>query len=240
VKSPSTAVPKRTSLSKINPKNLDVHSFFDKMPGASSVVETFEHAIESSGARLMSRRDKVYSDAREQGHALGYSEGHEAGFATGRIDAYRQTESDRQALIDTQIHDYVEFCRNSADQFRQAADEWFTKSEEALAGVAIIIAERLLRRQLDADPQAIVAITREAIQEITHATTARITVNPYDAKFLEGHQDALLAASTSLKSIEIICDANVRAGCIIQTDGGSVDATLDTHLRKLIEEVLSR
>ena len=154
-------------MSKINPANLEVHSFFDKVPEAGSVVETFEHAIESSGARLMSRRDKVYSDAREQGHALGYSEGHEAGFATGRIDAYRQTESDRNALIENQIHDYVEFCKATAEQFKQASDEWFLKAEEELAGVAIIIAERLLRKQLDADPQAIIAITREAIQEIT-------------------------------------------------------------------------
>jgi len=188
----------------------------------------------------MSRRDKVYSDAREQGHALGYSEGHESGFATGRIDAYRQTESDRQALIDTQIHDYVEFCRTSSEQMRQAMEEWFVKSEESLAGLAVVIAERLLRRELDSDPQAIVAITREAIQEITHATTARITVNAYDAKFLEGHQDSLLAASTSLKTIEIISDPTVRAGCTIQTDGGSVDATLERHLRALIEEVLKR
>ena len=66
--------------------------------------------------------------------------------------------------------------------------------------------------------------------EVTHSRTARLRVNPLDAHTVLQYRDELLAATRSLESIEVIADPAVSGGCVIETDGGTVGASIETQL----------
>ena len=46
-----------------------------------------------------------------------------------------------------------------------------------------------------------------------------------------------MTIASSLRNVEFVADPTVTAGCVIETDGGVVDATVDTKLATLDEEM---
>ncbi len=68
---------------------------------------------------------------------------------------------------------------------------------------------------------------------MTHSRHARIRLNPFDGAILQNHRTELLAASGSLRDIELVDDPTIVGGCVIETEGGLVDATTETRLELL-------
>lgn len=237
MKSVLTEVRRKSSLSKLNPQHLSVASYFDQLPVEEPEVSTFEQAMESTGAKLMSRRDRIYQEAYSSGHAAGFAEGFAEGKKLGEIEAFRQTAEERSQIIESQIATFAEALDSMGEAMHRAIADWFENAEPELANIAVLIAEKLIRRELKQDPLAIVEIVKQTLQEITHASSARILVNPQDVRFLDGREQELLAAAGSIRSIEFVPDETVHAGCLIQTEGGSVDARIEVHLKNLIKEL---
>src|ERR1019366_2662249 len=89
-------------------------------------------------------------------------------------------------------------------------------------------------RELELDRSTILEIVRSGMLEVTHSRTARLRVNPLDAHTLMKYRDELLASTRSLSSIEVIADPAVSGGCIIETDGGTVGASVETQLEVVL------
>jgi flagellar assembly protein FliH len=172
---------------------------------------------------------------REEAKQRGFTEGYEEGFALGREQGRtRAYEEASEATAE-------EICRiaGELDQLGQdmhaALNEWYRQSEESLARLSVEIARRLVAKELETSEEAILSITREALEEVTHAATARIKVNPAHSAILENYIDQFQSLAPSLKSIEIVDDPSVGSGCVIETDGGVVDASIESKLRNIVE-----
>ena len=101
-----------------------------------------------------------------------------------------------------------------------------------------MIAERIIRRELELAPETVLTMAREAIAEVNHSSRVKILVNPQDRPFLEGYQDKLKQVSSSVESIELVDDPNISSGVMIVTEGGNIDVRVETHLRNLLERIL--
>lgn len=180
---------------------------------------SFRAAAEREG------RDHGYSEGREQGVA----EGREAGFNQGRDEALAQfgrEHSEQLARLATdlqQLHGRIE----------SAVAEWANQAQAELETLGIQVAEKLLAAQLTLDRAVIIETAREALRQITETGRARIRVNPFDSPILQGCRDDLLAATASLRGIEIVDDVTILGGCIVETDRGVVDARPETKLEIL-------
>ena len=108
-------------------------------------------------------------------------------------------------------------------------------SEEA-ARLALAICSSIIGEQVRVDPNTVGKIARRALQESIVGDTVSIVVNPDD-------QHAIAAAQPDLKKISggaqvsIEIDPSIaRGGCIIRTEFGEVDATIEA----LVESVAVR
>lgn len=111
---------------------------------------------------------------------------------------------------------------------KNTVSEWQAGLESPLASLAVVIATQILGRELTLDPDAVIGIARQAVGEVTHASTARIRVNPFQAPVVRARQSDILAASVSLRSVEkVVDDPTITSGCVIESDGGTVDAQID-------------
>ncbi len=117
------------------------------------------------------------------------------------------------------------------NEFREA-----TKGETL--GLALAIAERILRKHVEQDPQLALIATREALQWV--GATAKITVR-LGTKDFENHHDAISdlldelhpTADTNVVADDSISDGGVR----IDTEFGSIDQTIETQLHRVEEEL---
>lgn len=176
---------------------------------------------------------RAHQQAREAGYQEGFAEGMETGLACG----IAQSIEEARAMREAELQAFVSDLNALRDDAAAAIGRWYKEAECALAQLATMIAAKVITKELATDPELVLAMTREAIQEVTHASSARIRANIADAPALTQHRDELAALAPSLRNVEIIEDPAVRAGCIIETDGGVVEATVEQKLLRALEEL---
>jgi flagellar biosynthesis/type III secretory pathway protein FliH len=125
-----------------------------------------------------------------------------------------------------------------AGEARRAVEE----ARPQLVALALRVAEKILRRRLDEQPDAIVPMVEEALEAARGYRGGHLVVrvNPADAPALEGFRQRLLERDGRWKSLEIAAiEGMARGGCRIETDFGTIDASVETQLAAM-EQLLLR
>lgn len=174
------------------------------------------------GSSRGARKDVV----RGENFQRGYAEGFEQGVEEGRQAGMAEFERSHSVLLEA----FAAELQARADQIDVAFEAWCHSLENPLAEMAAAIAARIVARELQTDPAVILEITRAAIVDVTHATTARIRLNPFDSPTVRERAADLQMASASLRSVEVVDDPAILGGCVIETDGGSVDARVEAMI----------
>lgn len=167
------------------------------------------------------QREEVRRLAREEGYAEGFREG----LAAGEALAHREAEERYSEEIAT-------FAATLADQERAFA-EFIGECERQLAALAIVIAERLVRRELEHSREAAFDIARDVVSQVRDGAKIRVRVNPLDASLLEGRRHELLESCSGLKTLEVVVDPSIHAGCLVETDAGLIDGRIEAAFERL-------
>jgi flagellar biosynthesis/type III secretory pathway protein FliH len=119
-----------------------------------------------------------------------------------------------------------------------ARAEWLENWQHAAVDLAVAIAERIVRRELEQDPQLAVVWVRDALELAAGASEIAILLNPDDQEVLAPHVESLAAGVARIASPTVVADTSVTpGGCVIRTKHGIIDARLETQLRRLADEM---
>lgn len=103
------------------------------------------------------------------------------------------------------------------------------RAERDVVQLALLIAKRVLHRQLSVDENALTAIARVAFERLTRSETYTITVHP---RFAPSIVSALPASQTG--RVEIKPDPDCAQGTlIIHSAEGVIDASVDAQLEEI-------
>lgn len=175
-------------------------------------------------ARTELEIEELKAQAREQGFAEGRIEGvpvgHREGYEAGYEEGLRRRAEETNALL---------------TRVEGALEVWFKNAEPGLAQLAVLISQRIISKELTTEPETIMSMVKEAVSEVTHATCATIRVRISDKDLLETRRQEILSSAPSLKELIIVDDPDLVGGCMIETDGGVVDATVDMKFNVLLE-----
>jgi flagellar assembly protein FliH len=118
-------------------------------------------------------------------------------------------------------------------------DRWLTEWEGTAVRLAAAIAERLIKRQLDLNPEIVREMIRSALELAAGSSQIKLKVNAEDAALLGGHASEVVGALASCGNAEIVPDGTLsRGSCVIETRHGTIDARLDTLLERIVSELL--
>ncbi len=106
--------------------------------------------------------------------------------------------------------------------------------------LAVEIAEKIIGRALEADPQMVASVLERAKREVAEAKQVRIWLNPADHKVLaETCPELIKIGSETGRTIEVVTSDDVsRGGCHLETEMGLVDATLPTQIEEIRRQLL--
>lgn len=161
----------------------------------------------------------------------------------------------------TQIQASVQAVRDQAvkdghqEGYERGLGEWLKETQrvhEGLKGfvdqarpqlvrLALRVAEKILRQKLEMSPETVVPMIDEALRSVRAQQQARIIirVNPADQPMLESRRQRWLERFPSIASLDIVADDTLqRGGCRLETDFGSVDATIETQIRVIERHLL--
>lgn len=173
---------------------------------------------------------RAVDEAKAQGFAQGQAEGFEAGRTAGYQAGFEQAYVEASNQQAEAVRAFVAELQRVHDQLEESIAEWYVASEAEMEKLGVKVAEHLISAQLQLDRTIVIETTKNALRQITDANRARIRVNPFDSVILTSAREEILAASASLHGVEIVGDESISGGCIVETERGVVDATLDTRL----------
>jgi flagellar assembly protein FliH len=218
---------------------------FEATQPFSSLLTPLPNRIATSKDRKNLRPHEMLELAREEAHAEGYAagfaegaakgyeQGHVKGFQSGYADGTARAERERQELL----AEFLLELQGVRDDLQLNIDHWFRESEERMTDLSLVILRTVLHAELQISREVALELVKEALAEVTHSSQARIRINPFDLPVLAQHRDELLTASSSLRGIEFLADPSVTGGCIVETDGGVIDASTDSRLRRFADEL---
>ena len=117
---------------------------------------------------------------------------------------------------------------------RMEHEQFLKNANRDVMDLAFKIAEKIIGKQLETEPETIIAIVKQAMQSVRASKQVTIRVHPDDAKLLRANEEELQEALGRQRMIDIMEDKKVHAGgCIIESEIGTVEAQLQTQLDRL-------
>lgn len=114
------------------------------------------------------------------------------------------------------------------------AGELLTSHERDIIGLALKMAEKIIGRDLERDPELMVDLCAAAIDNLRNARAMVLRVHPKTAAVLRAKRPVLMELIGRTVDLAIKEDPEVApVGCIVQTEAGTVDAQLPTQLEML-------
>ena len=113
--------------------------------------------------------------------------------------------------------------------------EFARDRESDLQAVALTVARKLVRRELDASPELLGSLVTKAIELLPLDHTLDVHLHPDDLRTLGSNTESLLPAGRSVR-VQWIADAAVdKGGFLVESPARIVDGRTDTALRALYE-----
>ncbi|MCS7235350.1 MAG: FliH/SctL family protein [Armatimonadota bacterium] len=100
----------------------------------------------------------------------------------------------------------------------------------AVVTLALAVARRIVRREVEADPALLLSWVQDAARRLHVTGELVVRLNPDDLELLRSSGVPLDRTGVRLRWV---ADPSVDGGCVVESDAGFVDATLATQLEVL-------
>lgn len=190
---------------------------------AKQIIEKAKKQAEHILEQARQKQEEILAAAHQQGFQQGFQEGMEEGKLEGR----RLRQEARQVLS--------EALRTKKDIIAGA--------EKEIVRMALLIAEKVMRRQVELDPETVLAVARQALAEVKDNETVYLYVNPEQLELVRRSKQELAQVLGAATGLYILGDPEVTSGgCRLETENGWLEAGLPQQmdkLKSLVEEVLA-
>jgi flagellar assembly protein FliH len=187
----------------------------------------------SATDRQRSQLESERTQALRQGYDAGYLDGLDAGRMAGQLEGFKHAQEESKENFRIRLEQFSEDLGHVEDLVVAGVHSWFAQTEKEVEALVTDIAREVIRQELSLSRDSVHAIVARALQEVTLSREARIRVNPLDVASQRESKEMLIASAASLRSLEIVDDPAILGGCVIETDGGQVDASVDGQLSRL-------
>ena len=232
-------------------KNKQINNTSIIIPDSSSIKgEVFQSLFEINIENISKLKKEIESPeekAKKKGFEIGYKEGlnkgyleghkrgYKKGFEKGKKEAeekYKKLENVLKKDFQEKIQSINTFLKN----LEKESKELILNMDKEVLNLALNIAQKLILKEIERDPEILLRLIREALNYIAEGTELNIKVNPEEYKFLE---ENLLKYIPPSQKIKLIPDESIsKGGIFIETSLGVIDATFEKRWKKLLETLL--
>ena len=165
---------------------------------------------------------KQMEEIREKAYTEGFVEGEKAGAETEKAKL-------REALEAL----YTGISNLNAERRKLVMD-----SERCAVEIGLMIARKIVCREVSIDKEMIFGVLREALKKISDQKDIHVKLHPSDLTAVNAAQMDILNLSGTKENIILEPAENMGRGeCVIETDLGGIDARLESQLQTVEESL---
>lgn len=208
---------------------LKSESLEDGEGGVQTFSESFDRLLPSrnSLAQVAQRAEALLAQARSQAEGLRQA-AREEGLAQGREEGKQELLVAAAALAEG-VEGLIRLERRLVSDLAPN-----------IVRLALEIAEKLVGKAVTEDPEIVASVLERAKKDIPESRCSRIWLHPEDYRLLQEVRPDLLENMNGEKLQVISSDEIGRGGCRVETDMGTVDATLRTQLEEVRDQLLDK
>lgn len=181
---------------------------------------------EASAALIVEEARKEAEDIREQARKNGYDEG------------CRQAETDNDKILSDRLTALENEYAEKEKKLIKHYEELESALEPELVSTITDVMAKAFNVVLGEQREIIITLVNGVIRNSEMSREFVIRVSEEDYKFLVSNKDMIYGAASSEINIDIVKDQQLAKNqCIIETDAGVFDCSLDIQLENLIREI---
>jgi flagellar assembly protein FliH len=162
-----------------------------------------------------------------------YKEGHELGLVEGTEKAYQDSK--------VEFVDRLNSFDNMLKNIETLKNRLLVQNEAELIKLVFLTAKKIALRDLESNREAVVEILKHVTGEMQSDERISVRLNPEDLLFLESLQDKTERRLQNFERMKFVPDEKVKSGgCLIETEYGSVDATVGERVDRTWQTLESR
>lgn len=196
---------------------------------ASQLLEYAKEQVEQ--ARI--EAEQILNQARIEGAQLkqqAYEEGKATGNADGYQDGIRNAKQEIDGIKAGLVQERAELEREYEENLRKMEPRLVDTILEVFEKVTYVLAEEKREMMLH--------LVDRALARIESSRQFLVRVSKEDYPFVAEHKEMLADKVPTSSEIDIVKDATlVRNQCLIETDGGVFDCSLDVQLENLVRDI---
>ena len=194
---------------------LDENDFNNSSPTQEAEVSASISEAQSHVEMMLNQAQMEVANWQEEARQAGW----EAGYA------------EAQQSVDAQLSEVLAEVRSIADAAVEAKNQFLRESQTEMGRLAVAIAKKIIGKELTVNPKAVTDIVAQTIEAANVQGSCCIRVNPQDYEILGPLWDAIPSLQPPGRTWELVADKNLsRGSCLIETNGGIIDARLETQL----------
>ena len=188
--------------------------------------------------QLLSEAASEASRTCAEAETKGYRQGYETGLKNAQVDFQARVDDSAKRQIAAALEPVQTSLTSALDGIQLHRERALREWEQAVVGLSLKIAERIVRQTLPRQPEIVPGLVQEALRLVGGAVRVQLRLNPKDEEFLRT-EAAEMWETLEARELKIVPDEKItRGGCVVQTLHGEVDARLETQLSRIASELL--
>jgi flagellar assembly protein FliH len=209
----------------------------DRNRGIHGVAFNFDDMAQRADEYLGQIRDQarqILAQASKDAQAIRQQAENE-----GRQAAQLASNEMLDNKVAEQMKTVLPALRAAVEGIVQAQPGWLAQWENGAVRLAARMAARVLRRELQSDPQVALPLLREALELSRGSADVRVLLNPDDYAALRDQVQTLAAEVSRVGAAQVVPDPRVTpGGCRIETRHGAIDQQFEVQLSRIVEELI--
>lgn len=227
------------------PKDLKVdisrpaRSFVEVDSGISPDFKISELVAKQTGISQLedeAQKDKINAqvlDRLKEIEEKAYQEGHEVGLVEGTEKAFQEAKANLLERLSS-----IEAILKRMEELKT---HLLADNEAELIRLVFLVAEKIALKSLEEDREAVQKILHSVVGETQADERVVVRISAEDLLFLEGLQDKTGQKMEALERVKFVPDEKITAGgCLIETEFGTVNATVEERLARTWQTLLGR
>lgn len=170
------------------------------------------------------RKLRGYQEGYRQGEAQGKQSGYDAGYTDGYAQGVKQAHQEAQQTIDELMQ--------MIQTVEQKGDELFARYEGDLESLAVAVAQKIIRRELNEGTAAMQSIIQSVLDSYRDVAWVTITVAPSAARQMTKSEHGIVQALQNIsQNVKVIENPGMSEGdCVIDLPDRRIDAGVDSQM----------
>lgn len=177
---------------------------------------------------------------RQRAHEQGLQAGYQHGLARAEDEIGRRAHELADRLVADRLDSVLPAMRAALQGLQRQRDVWLAQWETVGIRLSVAIAEKLLRRDLNARPDRVIDLVRAALELAVGMPRLTLRLHPQDLQCLGARPEQCFQELASGAEVTLRPDERIsRGGCLVETPHGVIDARLETQLERIAAELLA-